>query len=185
ASSLIGDFYFKRVADSSNSPIELTYWQSIQGSKDPRDFRSYLEKYLLGQFAALTRNRFDGLSAGAQPAPSPMPAPASAPTQVAATAPTARDLAGRWTGKGAQWQVDVTMDVNGLRGHIQCRGIALPFGQTFFSGGWIDTWTTYAEQSNARLQVKGTFPELTITNRGRNNIPDVCTSEEIRLAPAK
>jgi hypothetical protein len=37
--------------------FELTYWDTIKNSTDPEDFKSYLEKYPDGQFAALARRR--------------------------------------------------------------------------------------------------------------------------------
>ncbi len=37
--------------------FELAYWDSIKNSSDPKDFRSYLEKYPNGHFADLARRR--------------------------------------------------------------------------------------------------------------------------------
>ncbi|MBV8169892.1 MAG: caspase family protein, partial [Alphaproteobacteria bacterium] len=69
ASSLVGDFYFRIVAD--DTAIELAFWQSIQNSTDPRDFQSYLEQFPRGRFAALARNRAGAAAVAAAPPPSP------------------------------------------------------------------------------------------------------------------
>jgi Caspase domain len=47
--------------------LELGFWESIKDSKDPSDFRAYLEKYPEGSFASLARKR-------AQPAAEASPA---------------------------------------------------------------------------------------------------------------
>jgi hypothetical protein len=65
ASSLVGTFYFSApksegTADESKAEpaaIELSYWESIKNSRDPEDFKAYLEKYPKGQFAAIARRR--------------------------------------------------------------------------------------------------------------------------------
>jgi tetratricopeptide (TPR) repeat protein len=40
--------------------IELSYWETIKNSTNPDDFRSYLDKYPDGQFAALAKSRSSG-----------------------------------------------------------------------------------------------------------------------------
>lgn len=67
SSSLTGDFFFagtnkERVAalpTQSLDPaaVELAYWESIKDSRDPEDFKAYLQKYPDGQFASLARRR--------------------------------------------------------------------------------------------------------------------------------
>jgi hypothetical protein len=69
SSSLVGNFYFaptsvdqavaleKNVKAIDPMAFELSYWDSIKNSTNAEDFRSYLEKYPNGQFAALARNR--------------------------------------------------------------------------------------------------------------------------------
>lgn len=64
-----GDFYFTGNSTGSNSAntsnstgidpaaIELSYWESIKTSTNPEDFKSYLEKYPDGHFAALAKSR--------------------------------------------------------------------------------------------------------------------------------
>ena len=42
--------------------VEIVFWESIRASKDPADFRAYLEQYPQGKFAALARNRLAALS---------------------------------------------------------------------------------------------------------------------------
>ena len=41
--------------------IDLTFWQSIVESEDPRDFEEYLRRFPEGVFAGLARRRLDGL----------------------------------------------------------------------------------------------------------------------------
>jgi len=60
-------------AKTSTSPIEASaagvetmYWESIRDSNDPADFRSYLQQYAQGAFAALARNRLNALARGAR-----------------------------------------------------------------------------------------------------------------------
>ena len=80
ASSLVGAFYFSgqpttasagtannTSAKSNVDPaaFELTYWDSIKNSKDPADFKSYLDQYPTGKFASLARNRLKTLEAPA------------------------------------------------------------------------------------------------------------------------
>ena len=43
------------------------FWQSIQTSTDPNDFRAYLESYPDGAFAPLARNRLNALAARRRP----------------------------------------------------------------------------------------------------------------------
>lgn len=67
ASSLVGSFYFSRSATPTRSgadetrinpaAIELSYWETIKNSRDPEDFKAYLEKYPNGQFSGLARRR--------------------------------------------------------------------------------------------------------------------------------
>ena len=70
ASSLVGTFYFSKLrnaetpagapaktATADPSAFELSFWETIKNSKDPDDFRSYLQKYPSGQFAELARRR--------------------------------------------------------------------------------------------------------------------------------
>jgi len=54
-------------ATSSVDPtvIELSYWETIKNSTSADDFRSYLEKYPDGQFAALAKNRIKNLEVAA------------------------------------------------------------------------------------------------------------------------
>ena len=73
-SALVSDFYFippparaararpdgGRARDPGASPTnEQLFWQSIQTSTNPNDFRAYLESYPDGAFAPLARNRLN------------------------------------------------------------------------------------------------------------------------------
>jgi hypothetical protein len=52
-------------AAASDTSVEIVFWESIRASKDPADFRAYLEQYPQGRFAALARNRLAALGAPA------------------------------------------------------------------------------------------------------------------------
>ncbi|MDQ2975090.1 MAG: caspase family protein [Acidobacteriota bacterium] len=63
-------------ANASNVPaitsvdptaFELSYWQTINNSTNADDFKSYLEKYPDGQFAALAKNRINSLGGSGKP----------------------------------------------------------------------------------------------------------------------
>ncbi|MCI0388509.1 MAG: caspase family protein [Acidobacteria bacterium] len=83
SSSLEGDFYFtqpgdnkdkvvERVETTDGSLVELKFWESIEKSKDPKDFEAYLKKYPNGNFVGLANNRVKSLEAakgGAPPNP--------------------------------------------------------------------------------------------------------------------
>jgi tetratricopeptide (TPR) repeat protein len=73
ASSLVGDFYLNRVADTgrrtdnsaggttgatvNSAAIEQEFWDSIKNSTDAEDFRSYLKEYPNGAHAPIARNK--------------------------------------------------------------------------------------------------------------------------------
>lgn len=73
SSSITGDFYFqpkqpKRVAapnPQSSGPgkrtLDLAFWNSIDDSRNPSDFRAYLKRFPDGVFADLARNRIAAL----------------------------------------------------------------------------------------------------------------------------
>jgi hypothetical protein len=44
--------------------IELSYWETIKNSNNPDDFKSYLDKYPDGQFAALAKSRSQPVRSG-------------------------------------------------------------------------------------------------------------------------
>ena len=80
-----GDFYFtgdaigstsNRAANSTTeasisrvdpTAFELSYWETIKSSNNPDDFKSYLDKYPEGQFAALAKNKIAVLNTSANP----------------------------------------------------------------------------------------------------------------------
>jgi hypothetical protein len=47
-----------------STAFELSYWESIKSSTDPRDFEAYLQKYPSGQFVGLARNNLSRLKVG-------------------------------------------------------------------------------------------------------------------------
>jgi ABC-type transporter MlaC component len=76
SSSLTGNFYFvpgskgsagglaAMPLDLNNTQEEIAYWQSIQDSRNSKDFQSYLERYgETGAFTILARNRVKTLRA--------------------------------------------------------------------------------------------------------------------------
>jgi len=69
-SSITREFYFmkhdqvaaeKHSAETINSKIELTYWNSIKDSKNRNLFRSYLQKYPNGSFSPIATERVRSL----------------------------------------------------------------------------------------------------------------------------
>jgi hypothetical protein len=73
SSSLEGDFYFVQPGDNKTQTtagvdtadvsLELKFWESIENSKDPKDFEAYLNKYPNGDFVDLANNRIKSLDA--------------------------------------------------------------------------------------------------------------------------
>jgi len=61
SSSLTGDFYFKdsggKAEASPVQSVELTFWDSIKESKNPEDYKAYLDKFPNGNFVTLAKNR--------------------------------------------------------------------------------------------------------------------------------
>ena len=102
-SALVEDFYFtppSAPAPTAPAPTaaataapgvitteHLLFWQSIQTSPDPNDFRAYLESYPDGLFAPLARNRLNALSGAPQTEVAALTPPTEAPP--AATPPAA------------------------------------------------------------------------------------------------
>ena len=74
SSSITGDFYFvpqpsKRIAapslksfGSDQHALELAFWNSIQSSRLPSDYRAYLNRFPNGIFAELARNRLAAMT---------------------------------------------------------------------------------------------------------------------------
>jgi uncharacterized caspase-like protein len=88
--SLLGEFYFKpamkdlpSVASQEHSPeIDALFWRFIQDSKDPEDFKLYLNKLPNGIFADLARRTLDRLDP-----PAPEPEAAMLPIETPVEAP--------------------------------------------------------------------------------------------------
>jgi formylglycine-generating enzyme required for sulfatase activity len=57
---------------SSAAADEIAFWNSIKDSRDPEDFRAYLEQYPNGKFVALAKNRLKSLEV-APPKPAATP----------------------------------------------------------------------------------------------------------------
>jgi uncharacterized caspase-like protein len=85
--SLLGEFYFKPamkdlppVASQEHSAeIDALFWRFIQDSKDPEDFKLYLNKLPNGIFADLARRTLDRLAP--ESAMLPIEAPVETPVQ--------------------------------------------------------------------------------------------------------
>lgn len=45
------------VSEEVTDPVEIAFWQSIQASDDPNEYRAYLEQYPAGSFASLAEAR--------------------------------------------------------------------------------------------------------------------------------
>jgi hypothetical protein len=78
-------------ARAAADPAEIAFWQSVQDSKDPREYQLYLNAYPNGAFAALAQSRLVPAAGpgGLQPIPLPAPGPqtvgvAAAPAPVPA-----------------------------------------------------------------------------------------------------
>lgn len=72
ASSLVGDFYFSSQAKSPMPPsdpatVELSFWESIKNSSDSNDFKAYLDKYPIGTFVVLAKNKIKNLETARNP----------------------------------------------------------------------------------------------------------------------
>jgi hypothetical protein len=86
----------QKQATTDPAQLELAYWQSIKDSQDPADFKSYLQQYPHGTFAALARARLAKQTAlqtakAAAPAPQklaeiPPPAKQASPADTAPAA---------------------------------------------------------------------------------------------------
>lgn len=59
------------VAQSADDQKELAFWDSIKDSKDPAEYKAYLDTFPNGKFAALARARMSSLGGGQAPAAAP------------------------------------------------------------------------------------------------------------------
>src|SRR5205085_11465222 len=66
------------------SSDEIAFWNSIKDSRDPEDFRAYLEQYPNGKFVALAKNRLKTLEA-AKKSSETSPSKTSTPTTTRTT----------------------------------------------------------------------------------------------------
>jgi formylglycine-generating enzyme required for sulfatase activity len=66
---------YRETAASRVDPAqqELAFWNSIQSSNDPEDFKDYLEKYPDGLYAGIARRKLAALTGAAKPAPAGAP----------------------------------------------------------------------------------------------------------------
>ena len=72
---------------------ELAFWDSIKSSKDPAEYKAYLDTYPSGKFAALAKARMNSLQK--QAAPAPKPAAKKKPAAKPAAAPAAPAAPGK------------------------------------------------------------------------------------------
>jgi len=73
SSNLIGDLVINTTVvvappGEAERQVELAFWDSVKGSADRTELEAYLAKYPEGAFAALARNRIEGLKSGVIPA---------------------------------------------------------------------------------------------------------------------
>jgi uncharacterized caspase-like protein len=92
--------------------MDLTYWQSVQGSNDPTQLKSYLDQYPNGAFAALAREKIAALQAPAAATPTrrlasvgPSPTTPIGQAQAPAGRPLREGRLGRFDGP---WRVSQT-----------------------------------------------------------------------------
>lgn len=98
--------------------LELSFWETIKNSKDPADFRAYLQKYPNGTFTDLAKSR-----AGLQPERRDEPRPPTKDTRssdiVIKASNTAR-YAGQVDGQGRwDWTIFIDADQDAVS-RIQC-----------------------------------------------------------------
>jgi uncharacterized caspase-like protein len=89
STSLVGDFYFRAPAGGTQvatvapsapadpAAADRAFWESLKNSKDPEEFKAYLEQFPGGRFVGLARARLKSLTAAARP-----------PAQVASVVPS-------------------------------------------------------------------------------------------------
>jgi Caspase domain len=106
ASSLTGDFYFgarapqastsQASATEQHKTTEVIFWESIQGSTNPADYRAYLEAFPNGVFAPLARVRAQtgGVDAPAQMSNTGPDPEEEADAMIAAVPPASGTLSG-------------------------------------------------------------------------------------------
>lgn len=81
-----------RASADTEAKVDLEFWSNVKDSAHAGDFRAYLDQFPNGRFAALARNRIDGITrqqAASQVAmrPSGMAAPGTPPKPDAAASP--------------------------------------------------------------------------------------------------
>jgi len=67
---------------SETAPFELTFWNSIKDSRNPADFRDYIDRYPDGEFAGVARRRLDSLEAALRAEAAPAREKAAKPANV-------------------------------------------------------------------------------------------------------
>ena len=100
--------------------LELAFWDAVKDSRDPADYRAYLEQYPQGRFASLARLRSAGNSvaaastlgvpAGATPASStgsPAPVLIAAAPMSTTSVPSARGSVVRWKQGAGERSLDL------------------------------------------------------------------------------
>ncbi len=77
-------------APAPDANIEAVFWNSIDESTDPADYKAYLERYPSGHFAVLARNRLASLGASAETGAATTPSRSEASRPLAPSAPAGR-----------------------------------------------------------------------------------------------
>ena len=75
----LATFAQPHAAHAAADAAEIAFWQSVDGTKDPREYQIYLNAYPNGAFVTIAKSR---LAAGATPGPGPAPPVAPEPDPV-------------------------------------------------------------------------------------------------------
>ncbi|WP_346894381.1 hypothetical protein [uncultured Roseibium sp.] len=78
---------FGSFAHAQSDQGEITFWQSVQDSKDPAELEAYLQAYPEGKFSVLARIRINKLKVGAEPLSPGQPASAASNSDLTADQP--------------------------------------------------------------------------------------------------
>ena len=158
SSSITGDFFFlpkrpEKVAGptpksprTDRNPFELAFWNTIQDSRNPSDFRAYLNRFPNGVFTELARNRLAAMTPPPTtekrtPDPPRKKARPDRPRIVAPARPSAmQEVKPTTTGKPQFAAVDAT-----------AKAKSDPGSKSDFSGIWVGADKSW----KIRIEVRG------------------------------
>lgn len=125
-------------ADEASDRAEMAFWRSIEDSKNPAEYRAYLEAFPNGRFAPLARVRATSL----EELISGQPAAGSAAAEV-----SSQSLAGRWKGR-----------LVSEGGSPICGGVDFN-GPMTIRDGWMSGWLLHSYAGQMMMNGK-------VTDRG-------------------